>query len=96
MKVLRLLSILLPQLLVILLIGGSFDLLGGWNKTDEAFSLLLMLFLLNPLIVGAFVVIAAIRHRRKTGPRSDLILGSALLAEALLTNLVILSQLRMH
>jgi hypothetical protein len=96
MNVLRLLSLLLPQLLVLLLIGGSFDLLGGWNKTDEAFSLLAILFLFNPLITGGFLVITMMRRRREAYPRADLSLASVMLAESLLTNLFILSQVRMH
>jgi hypothetical protein len=96
MKMLRLLALLLPQLLVLLLIGGSFDLLGGWNKTDEAFSLLVILFLFNPLITGGFLAIAMARRRREAAPPTDLALASVLLAESLLTNLLILSQVRMH
>ena len=101
MKVLRFLAITLPQILVLLLIGGSLDLLGGWNHTDSAFSTLIILFLVNPIVTLLLLIVEIIKYRRskRQGDTMSFFMpGFAifLFIEALLTNVVILSQVRMH
>jgi len=91
MKFLRWLAVLLPQLLVILLLGSSFDLLGGWNRTDAATWLVMTLFILSPLVAGVRLVAEWF-----AGNRGSRIVASALLVEALAIDLFILSQLQMH
>lgn len=91
MKILRWLAVLLPQLLVILLLGSSFDLLGGWNSTDAATGLVMTLFILSPLVAGVRLVAEWF-----AGNRGSRIVASALLVEALAIDLFILSQLQMH
>ena len=91
MKFLRWLAVLLPQLLVILLLGSSFDLLGGWNSTDAATGLVMTLFILSPLVAGVRLVAEWF-----AGNRGSRIVASALLVEALAIDLFILSQLQMH
>lgn len=91
MKILRWLAVLLPQLLVILLLGSSFDLLGGWNSTDAATGLVVTLFILSPLVAGVRLVAEWF-----AGNRGSRIVASALLIEALAIDLFILSQLQMH
>ena len=91
MKFLRWLAVLLPQLLVILLLGSSFDLLGGWTSTDAATGLVMTLFILSPLVAGVRLVAEWF-----AGNRGSRIVASALLVEALAIDLFILSQLQMH
>lgn len=91
MRILRWLAVLLPQLLVILLLGSSFDLLGGWNSTDAATGLVMTLFILSPLVAGVRLVAEWF-----AGNRGSRIVASALLVEALAIDLFILSQLQMH
>ena len=101
MKVLRILAISLPQILVLLLIGGALDLLGGWNHTDAAFNTLIILFLINPIVTLLSLAVEMIKYRKskRQGETISFImpgLAIFLFIEALLTNIVILSQVRMH
>ena len=72
MKVLRGIAILLPQLVIVLLIGARFDLLFGFNRTDTGFNTLLFLFVLVPTINLIWLIVeiiisarAAKRHHRR-------------------------------
>ena len=92
----------LPQILILLLVGGKLDLLGGWNRTDSAFGVLILLFLVTPVATAILLVGETIRYRRHVkrgmGTRSFLMPGVAIVLffEALAIDLFILSQLRMH
>jgi hypothetical protein len=83
-------------------LGGRLDLLGGWNRTDSAFGVLILLFFVTPLATAILLVVETVRYGRhvKRGiePRSFLMPGLAILLflEALTIDLFILSQLRMH
>ena len=100
MIVLRWPGFVLPQLLLLLLLGGRFDLLGGWNHGDAAMGTLLVLLVTTPLVTGIWLVAEWISRRRaaRKGKTRDDRLGwaAAMLAESLVLNLWVLSQLRMH
>ena len=91
MRILRWLAVLLPQLLWILLLARSFDLPGGWNNTDAATGLVMALFVLSPLVAGMRLVAEWF-----AGDRGSRIVAALLFAEAIVINLFILSQLKMH
>ena len=101
MLLLRIAAIALPQLLVLLLAGAYFDLLGGWNHGDSAFGTLMVLFLLAPLSTLVLLVAEGARyirslrqeHRRRTA--RAIILATVLLVEALALDLLVISQARM-
>lgn len=100
MVFIRITTIALPQLLLILFIAGSHDLLGGWNQTDSAMSTLLVLFLLSPIATLALLVTEAVRLcKADTGKKKKaayLLLASIVFIEALAVDLYLLSQIRMH
>ncbi len=101
MLLLRIAGIALPQLLALLVAGAYFDLLGGWNHSDNAFGCLIALFLLAPLSSLALLVAEGARyiHSFKKGQRRrsvrGIILATGLLVEALALDLLIISQARM-
>ncbi|HEY7656636.1 MAG TPA: hypothetical protein VH881_07215 [Burkholderiales bacterium] len=98
----RIVVALLPQVLILLLVGGSFDLLGGFNRTDAGFSTLIALFLVAPVATLALLVAETVRYlllaKRKDAVRSFSMAAVAILLflEALGVDLYLLSQLRMH
>jgi len=102
MAALRILVASLPQVLLVLLIGGKYELLGGWNHTDSAFGTLIVLFLVTPLAAAILLVIEATRYlvrvRRKDEARSFVMPAVAifLFLEALAVDLYVLSQVKMH
>ena len=105
MSVFRLVVAALPQLLLLMLVGGRFDLLFGWNRTDSAFGVLIALFLVTPFAAAALLVVEIIRHwrqsRRDSGPESArsfrwVALAIFILLEALAVDLLVLSQMHMH
>lgn len=102
MLVFRTIVASLPQILVLLLVGGKLDLLGGWNHTDSAFGVLIALFLVTPVATAILLVVETIRYRnhvkREKETRSFLIPGFAIVLffEALAIDIFIPSQLRMH
>jgi hypothetical protein len=53
----------LPQLLLLLLLGGRLDLLGGFNRTDAGFGIVVALFFLAPLAAAALLVVEVMRRR---------------------------------
>ncbi len=101
MTVFRIIVAALPQILVLLLLGGLLDLLGGFNHTDAGFSVLILLFLINPAATLILLIIETIKYRRfvknnkGTGSLTWRNTSILLFVEALATNLFILSQLRM-
>ena len=91
----------LPQLLTLLYLGGRFDFIFGFNRTDYGFTILLFMFVLVPLITLAWLlaeIVLSIRlaKRRKT-PMSFLMPGVALLffVESVFVDIYLLSQARM-
>ncbi|HEX9684454.1 MAG TPA: hypothetical protein VGA25_01210 [Burkholderiales bacterium] len=92
----------LPQVLILLFLGGRFDLLGGFNRTDAGFSTLIALFLVTPVATLVLLVVEIVRTilqvRRKVATRSFSMPAVAifLFSEALAVDLYILSQFRMH
>lgn len=101
MAVLRVIAALLPQILFLLDLGGSLDLLGGWNKTDTAFNVLIMLFLMTPVATASLLMAETIRfcklRKCEAEKRSFLMPGLAILLflEALAIDIFILSQVKM-
>lgn len=101
MTVFRIAAALLPQLLALLLLGGKFDLLGGWNKTDAAFGVLIVMFLATPLATVLLMAVEILLYRsrkRKLESVSFLLpgIGIFLFLEALALNVFILSAARIH
>ena len=102
MKIFRYVVAVLPQILVLLLLGGALDLLGGFNHTDAGFSVLILLFLINPLACLVLLIIELINYRRfkilnkGTGSLLWRNIAIILFSESFATNLFILSQLKMH
>lgn len=85
-----------------MLVGARLDLLGGWNRTDSGFGVLILLFFVTPLATAILLVVEAIRYRKhltKESATGSLFmpgLAIVLFLEALVLDLYILSQLRMH
>ena len=102
MAAFRIVVAFLPQALILLLVGGSFDLLGGFNRTDAGFGTLIALFLVTPVATLALLAVEIIRYlllaKRKDAARSFSMPAVAivLFLEALAVDLYLLSQLRMH
>ena len=93
-------AIVLPQILILLLVAGSHDMLGGWNQTDDAMATVLILFLLSPSAMLALLVTEIVRgYKANKGERGRKILfmGLAMVffVESLAIDLYLLSQLRM-
>jgi hypothetical protein len=91
----------LPQILVLLLLGGWLDLLWGFNHTEAGLTVLVFLFLLNPVVTLILLIVETIKYRilvkknKGTGSLRWRRMSIVLFTEALVTNLFILSQLRM-
>ena len=102
MTAFRIVVALLPQALIVLLVGGRFDLLGGFNRTDAGFGTLVALFLAAPVATLALLVVETFRYtlqiRRNDAARSFSMPAVAVLLffEALAVDLYLLSQLKMH
>lgn len=102
MVIFRSLSAALPQILILLLLGGSFDLLGGWNHTDAAFGVLILLFVVAPLMTAILLIVETVRYRKlanggnKAQSLSMPAVAVFLLVESLATDLFMLSQVKMH
>lgn len=98
MGILGLVAILLPQMLLLLLFGSYFDLLGGWNHTDAAMGALMGLFVAAPVLAAIWLVALAISNwlrRAQSRPRQPLWPAAAVLVQALFIDLVIVSQAHM-
>lgn len=96
----RVTAMILPQALILLLVAGSNDMLGGWNQTDDAMLTVLYLFLLSPLVALALLITEIVRgYKARKGERSRLLpfIGLALIifAESLVIDFYFLTQLRM-
>lgn len=101
MRFFRIVVATLPQLLVLLLLAGWLDLLGGLNNTDAGFSILIFLFLVNPVLALVLVFVEVVKRRRSLGHNQRgsssvwVTLSLTLFIEALITNLFIISQIKM-
>jgi hypothetical protein len=101
-RVFRIIVALLPQILLLLDVGGSLDLLGGLNRTDTGLNLLILLFLATPVATAFLLVVEMVRYglqvKRGIEPRSFAMpgLAIALFLEALAIDVFIASQVRMH
>ena len=96
----RCIAITLPQVLILLLVAGSHDMLGGWNQTDDAMGTVLILFLLSPSAMLALLVteiVKCYKANRGERRRTFLFIGLAIIffVESLAIDLYFLSQLRM-
>ena len=102
MAALRIVVAALPQVLILLFLGGNFDLLFGFNRTDAGFSTLIALFLVTPVATLALLAVEIARYillvKRKDAGRSFVMTAAAifLFFEALAVDLYIVSQFRMH
>jgi hypothetical protein len=99
---LRIVVALLPQVIILLLIGGSHDWLFGFNRTDAGFSTLIALFLVTPVATAALLVVEVVRYllqvRRKAPDRSfgTPALAIVLFIEALAVDVYLVFGVRMH
>ena len=101
MPLLRFFALCLPQLLILLPLAASLDLLGGWNHTDAGFNTMLLLFLVVPMVTLALLIAEVITYRRshQQKPKQSSLfrvrLAIFLCAETLAINLAILTQVRL-
>ncbi len=96
----RCVAIALPQILILLFVAGSHDLLGGWNQTSDAMTTILALFLLSPSATLALLITEGVRcYKACRGERGRNFLFTglavALLIESLAINYYLLTQVRM-
>ena len=102
MAVFRIVVASLPQVLILLFVGGTFDLLWGFNRTDAGFGTLIILFLVTPVATFLLLMVEIVRYlllvKRKEATRSFAMPAVAivLFLEALAVDLYVLSQVRMH
>jgi hypothetical protein len=57
LEIFRAVAITLPQLIILLILGASFDLLLGFNRTDAGFNTLLFLFVLSPVVALIWFIV---------------------------------------
>ena len=60
----RLIASALPQILILLFLGGWLDLLGGFNHTDLGFNTFMLLFLATPIITLIFIIVESLKYRK--------------------------------
>lgn len=101
MLFIRLYVVSLPQALLLLLLGAQMDLLGGWNHSETALHVLLLLSLIAPLFTMGLLILELVRYRRRYRESSE---GASfrwpavallLCVETFAINLYILSQMKM-
>jgi hypothetical protein len=100
MKIFRWIAYSIPQLLILLILGGRFDLLYGLNHTDAGFMLLIVVFVASPVVSMLLMIIELIRyfHRRHRERRLSFLMPGIsifLMIEALMLEVFILSLVRM-
>jgi hypothetical protein len=100
MLILRIIALTLPQLLILLPLGASMDLLGDWSHSDAGFNTLMLLFLMTPVVTLNLLIfeIFGYRKARRLLPErpSRFWIGVAifLCAETLAINIALISQMR--
>jgi hypothetical protein len=98
MGILAIVAVLLPQLLLLLILGGYFDLLGGWNHTESGLQALGALFAAAPVFALVWLVALAVSNRlgRSRGrPGQPLWPALLLLVQAICVDLLVLAQLHL-
>lgn len=101
MPILRIIAVALPQLLLLLPLAASLDLLGGWSQTDSGFNTLLMLFLMAPMVTMALLVSEIIGYRKarrllpEQASKFWLMVALFICAETLAINVTLLTQVSM-
>jgi len=101
MTVLRFIVAALPQILVLLFLGGGLDLIGGFNQTDVGFSIFIILFLVTPFATFIFLIVETVKYQRLvkynkgSGSLAWRNISIILFIEALAISLFILSTFRM-
>jgi hypothetical protein len=98
MGILAIVAVLLPQLLLLLIVGGYFDLLGGWNHTESGLHALVGLFAAGPFVAVVWLVALIVTNwlgRSRGRPAQPLWPALLLVVQAVGVDLLVLSQLRM-
>ena len=83
---------------LLLMAGGYFDLLSGWNHTDAAMGTLVVLFVAAPFVAALWLVALAVSNRLRryrSKLRQPLWPAGLVLVQALFIALLFLSQLHM-
>ena len=100
MVIFRIIGAVLPQSLVLLILGVQLDIFSEWNYASLEFvGALTVLFILNPIVTMSLFIVEFVKHRKQrragSGTQSLLIPGFAILLfiEALVIDGFILSQL---
>jgi hypothetical protein len=91
-------AVLPPQLLLLLVIGNYFHLLGSWVQTLSGLRVLVALFVAGPLLALAWLLALVVsngRGRSRGGARQPLWPAALLLVQATAVDLWFLSQLHM-
>jgi hypothetical protein len=91
-------AVLPPQLLLLLVIGNYFHLLGDWFHTIVGLRLMVGLFIAGPLLALAWLLALGVangRGRSRGGARQPLWPAALLLVQATAVDLWFLSQLHM-
>jgi len=57
--------IVFPQLTILLILGASFDLIFGFNRTDAGFSILLFLLVLTPVVTLIWFIVETVNSIRQ-------------------------------
>ncbi len=97
----RLIASALPQILILLFLGGWLDILGGFNHTDLGFNTFMLLFLGAPVVTFVFIIVESLKYRRHvkyeqgTGSLVWRNISIILFIETLAICLLILSTFRM-
>lgn len=95
---LGLIAVLPPQLLLLLVFGNYFNLLGGWVQTTSGLRVLVALFVAGPLLALTWLVALGIsnwRSRARGGARQPLWPAVLLLVQAVFVDLWFLAQVHM-
>ncbi len=101
MKIFRTIAMILPQLMLVLILGAGFDLLFGFNQTDTGCSTLLSLLVLTPAFTLIWFVvetkISIRRAKRRKTAISFLLSGLAFLLfiESRVIDIYVLSHFKM-
>jgi hypothetical protein len=103
LAILRIIGVVLPQILILLFLGSMYDFLGGWNRAPYSsfITVLIILFILNPVVTLAWVIAEPVRYFRQGKNQKGLrcllmtVLALLLFIESLAIDFYILTQLRM-
>jgi hypothetical protein len=96
---LGIIAVLPPQLLLLLVFGNYFNLLGDWVQTISGLRVLVGLFVAGPILALVWLVALAVsnwRGRSRGSARKPLWPAVLLLVQAVVVDLSFLSQMQMH